>query len=87
MKFTYHDALAYYGIGGAHPGGLSLTKNILKNERIQPSNKILDAWVWYRTNSFFSSKTYKCHVTALDSHPIMLEKAKLRFKQKQLTAN
>ncbi|WP_440706469.1 class I SAM-dependent methyltransferase [Heyndrickxia oleronia] len=84
MKFTYHDALAYYGIGGAHPGGLSLTKNIFKNERIQPSNKILDAGCGTGQTASFLAETYKCHVTALDSHPIMLKKAKLRFKQKQL---
>ena len=30
MKPTYQDALAYFGVSGAHPGGLTLTKFLLE---------------------------------------------------------
>ncbi|WP_248892104.1 hypothetical protein [Bacillus methanolicus] len=29
MSVSYQDALAYYGIDGAHPGGIALTKKFL----------------------------------------------------------
>ena len=38
MSNDYLDLLAYFGIGGAHPGGFALTKSILEDENIQPRN-------------------------------------------------
>ena len=29
LKYTYLDCLAIFGVGGAHPGGLQLTKDTL----------------------------------------------------------
>ncbi|MGE8203947.1 class I SAM-dependent methyltransferase [Heyndrickxia sp. NPDC080065] len=84
MGLSYQDALAYYGVGGAHPGGLSLTKQILKFEKINPSTKILDAGCGTGQTAAYLEETYKCDVTVLDSHPIMLEKAKQRFKYAHL---
>ena len=49
MEFTYLDCLALFGIGGAHPGGLLLTKEILSREKINEKTIILDV-VWYGTN-------------------------------------
>lgn len=43
MKPSYQDALAYYGVNGAHPGGLSLTKYLLQQERITSTTQLLDA--------------------------------------------
>jgi ubiquinone/menaquinone biosynthesis C-methylase UbiE len=84
MKPTYQDALAVYGIGGAHPGGLALTKNILKEENITSRSNILDAGCGTGQTSAFLSKSFRCSVTALDKHPTMIQKAKQRFSNEQL---
>ncbi|QQZ07822.1 class I SAM-dependent methyltransferase [Heyndrickxia vini] len=85
MSYSYQDALAYYGVGGAHPGGLSLTKQIFHNENITPTTKILDAGCGTGQTSAYLAEIYKCDVTALDIHPVMIEKAKKRFKERHLS--
>ncbi|MBL5792479.1 class I SAM-dependent methyltransferase [Bacillus sporothermodurans] len=76
MAYSYQDTLAYYGVGGAHPGGLSLTKQIFHNENITHTTKILDAGCGTGQTSAYLAEMYKCDVTALDIHPVMIEKAK-----------
>ncbi|MEK4222013.1 MULTISPECIES: class I SAM-dependent methyltransferase [Bacillus] len=84
MKPTYQDALAAYGIGGAHPGGLSLTRKILKKENISRRSKILDVGCGTGQTAAFLSKSFRCSVTALDNHPTMIQKAKQRFSDERL---
>ncbi|MCR1834683.1 hypothetical protein NSA56_09745 [Oceanobacillus caeni] len=43
MNNRYLDCLALFGVGGAHPGGLPLTKRILSKEEIDEKQSILDA--------------------------------------------
>ncbi|MGE7625138.1 class I SAM-dependent methyltransferase [Viridibacillus sp. NPDC096237] len=80
MSNAYLDLLAYFGIGGAHPGGFNLTQSILENESIQPNELALDVGCGTGQTSAFLAKRYHCHVTAIDKHPIMIEKAVERFK-------
>ncbi|MBL5771325.1 class I SAM-dependent methyltransferase [Heyndrickxia sporothermodurans] len=87
MAYSYQDTLAYYGVGGAHPGGLSLTKQIFHNENITHTTKILDAGCGTGQTSAYLAEMYKCDVTALDIHPVMIEKAKKRFKERDLPIN
>ena len=42
MLNNYLDLVAYFGIGGAHPGGFTLSQSILMNENIQPFESVLD---------------------------------------------
>jgi ubiquinone/menaquinone biosynthesis C-methylase UbiE len=84
INFTYHDFLAHFGIGGAHPGGLALTIDLLKGERINSNSKVLDAGCGTGQTSAYLSRTYGCHVTALDKHPMMLQKAAQRFRKEKL---
>lgn len=86
-KFTYHDLLAYFGIGGAHPGGLALTKDMLSQEKIKARSKILDVGCGTGQTSAYIAKNYGCDVTALDCHPLMIEKAQQRFIKENLTIN
>lgn len=79
MKPNYHDALAYLGLGGAHPGSLALTKKMVAREKINSNTKILDAGCGTGQTAAYLAKVYTANVTALDLHPIMLEKAKRRF--------
>ncbi len=85
LKSTYQDALASYGIGGAHPGGLHLTKQILQNENISLNTTILDAGCGTGQTSAFLAMEYNCQVTAIDHHPVMVEKAKQRFAREKLS--
>ncbi|MDQ0215333.1 ubiquinone/menaquinone biosynthesis C-methylase UbiE [Oikeobacillus pervagus] len=85
MELNYHDALAMYGIGGAHPGGLKMTKEILENEAFKRETRVLDAGCGTGQTASYIAKNYNCHVIALDLHPIMIKKAKERFKREKLS--
>ena len=77
--YNYHDFLAFLGIGGAHPGGLGLTKKLLEDVEINQDSRILDAGCGMGQTAAYLATTYGCHVTAVDYHPIMIEKARQRF--------
>lgn len=83
--YNYHDFLALMGIGGAHPGGLALTKGLLQNVQIDQYSRILDAGCGTGQTAAYLAKTYGCHVIALDQHSIMLEKARQRFTRENVT--
>lgn len=76
----YLDLLAYFGIGGAHPGGFELTKSILEAERIQPVEAVLDVGCGTGQTAALLAERFHCQVTAIDNHPIMVEKAEERLK-------
>ncbi|MFJ7849711.1 class I SAM-dependent methyltransferase [Peribacillus sp. NPDC097224] len=84
MYHTYLDALAFYGIESAHPGGFDLTSNIMMNERIDTNTTILDAGCGIGQTSHFLAETFKCHIYAVDNHPQMVKKAAQRFQQANL---
>ncbi|WP_193224504.1 class I SAM-dependent methyltransferase [Bacillus sp. B1-b2] len=84
MKPSYQDALAYYGISGAHPGGLTLTKFLLEQESITHQTAILDGGCGTGQTSAFIKKHYPCSVTSIDYHPTMVERARNRFTNENL---
>ena len=84
IKGNYLDLLAYFGIGGAHPGGLDLTKTVLDAENILSSDHVLDLGCGTGQTSAYLARQYNCHVTAIDNHPVMLEKSNHRFQLEQL---
>lgn len=81
---TYLDFLAKFGIGGAHPGGFLLTKNILAQEKILPSSLILDAGRGTGQTAAYLCQEYQANVVGLEINSIMVEKAKNRFQNLQL---
>lgn len=87
MSNTYLDLLAYFGIGGAHPGGFNLTKSIFEKEPILPTESVLDIGCGTGQTAAFLAKKYDCQVTAIDNHPIMVEKARERMKSSQCRVN
>ncbi|ASN07066.1 class I SAM-dependent methyltransferase [Virgibacillus necropolis] len=87
MQLRLGDKLSFLRVGGAHPGGLALTKAFLKNVKIDRNSKILDAGCGTGQSSAYLAKTYGCSVTALDRHPIMLQKARQRFCRENVTAD
>ncbi len=87
MNYTYLDCLASFGVGGAHPGGLQLTKSILSREYIDQETSILDVGCGTGQTSAYIAEKYRCSVTSLDSNNTMLEKAKQRFSSLNLSIN
>ncbi|MGG0847948.1 class I SAM-dependent methyltransferase [Peribacillus simplex] len=85
MNHSYQDALAIFGIEGAHPGGFELTKQLLKNEKIDHTSIILDAGCGTGQTSAYLAKTFLCQISALDNHPEMVKHAKKRFQQAKLS--
>lgn len=81
---SYIDFLAKFGIGGAHPGGFNLTKNMLSQEYITKDSSILDAGCGTGQTAAYLYQQYKAKVTGLEINPIMIEKAKDRFQRLQL---
>ena len=84
MEYTYIDCLALFGIGGAHPGGLQLTKKILSREKINEKTIILDVGCGTGQTSAYMAEKYNGIITCLDHNEMMLEKAKKRFESKNL---
>lgn len=80
----YLDFLSQFGVGGAHPGGLSLTMEVLKNESINPSSYVLDVGCGTGQTAAYLASRYDAKVTGIDIHPIMVEKAKKRMEKGQL---
>ncbi|WP_255584817.1 class I SAM-dependent methyltransferase [Virgibacillus saliphilus] len=79
MDYSYLNSLAQFGVGGAHPGGLKLTRYILSKETLDATMSVLDVGCGTGQTAAYIAKQYQCHVIALDSSEIMLEKAKQRF--------
>jgi SAM-dependent methyltransferase len=79
LNYTYLDCLAILGVGGAHPGGLQLTKDLLAREEIDETMSILDAGCGTGQTSAYIAEQYRCHVTSLDCNKIMVDKARQRF--------
>lgn len=79
-ELTYQDMLALYGIGGAHPGGLALTRNVLGSVQLTEKSCVLDVGCGTGQTSAFVAALFRCKVTALDRHRLMIEKAGRRFR-------
>ncbi|WP_052738041.1 class I SAM-dependent methyltransferase [Bacillus sp. SA1-12] len=77
---NYLKMLSLFGIGGAHPGGLSLTKNIFESEQVPLNINILDAGCGTgQTASYLYQLGYT--ITGLDIDPLMIEHAQMRNQQ------
>jgi SAM-dependent methyltransferase len=73
----YLNLLSLLGIGGAHPGGIALTKAIFESEQLPLDINILDAGCGTgQTTSYLYQLGY--HVTGLDNDRLMIEHAKRR---------
>lgn len=84
LEQTYVDCLARFGVGGAHPGGLRLTKKILSKEAIDHTKFILDAGCGTGQTAAYIAEHYGCQVTSLDYNEMMVEKAMQRFQRLNL---
>ncbi|MGG3887700.1 class I SAM-dependent methyltransferase [Metabacillus fastidiosus] len=81
---TYLDFLSKLGIGGAHPGGINLTKQIFEKENINETSHILDVGCGTGQTAAYLATQYGAEVTGMDISPLMIEKAKNRMAKHQL---
>ncbi|MBD1379035.1 class I SAM-dependent methyltransferase [Metabacillus arenae] len=73
----YIEMLSLFGVGGAHPGGLALTKEILSKLPLNKNVQILDVGCGTgQTIDYLSS--FECPIIGIDSNHKMVEKAKAR---------
>ncbi|NHM33904.1 class I SAM-dependent methyltransferase [Neobacillus terrae] len=81
---TYLDFVSKFGIGGAHPGGIPLTKEILNKEQISSHSSILDAGCGTGQTAAFLYINYGVNVTGLEINHDMVAKALERMASNQL---
>ncbi|RLL46565.1 class I SAM-dependent methyltransferase [Oceanobacillus piezotolerans] len=81
MEGNYLESLEQLGVGGAHPGGLALTKQLLAKEKINKATKILDVGCGTGQTAAYLAEMYGCQISAIDASATMIKKAKNRFRQ------
>lgn len=81
----YLDLIATFGVGGAHPGGFELTKELFINQNINRNTSILDVGCGTGQTVAYLAKKYRANITGIDVNSTMVEKAKARIKQDQLS--
>lgn len=84
QQSKYLDFLAEFGVGGAHPGGIELTKEIFKNENINRMTRVLDAGCGTGQTAAYLASTYGAKVTGMDVNPTMVAKAVNRMRSNRL---
>ena len=84
MTSIYLDFLSKFGVGGAHPGGIQLTKELFKSETITPTTHILDVGCGTGQTAAYLAAQYGAIVTGIDNNPVMVKKAKTRMARYQL---
>lgn len=80
----YLDFLSKFGVGGAHPGGISQTMELFKTEEINKTSRILDVGCGTGQTAAYLNDRYGANVTGMDINSIMVEKAKNRMRKYQL---
>ncbi|KFL81980.1 hypothetical protein TU69_02085 [Bacillus cereus] len=72
---TYIDFLAYYGIGSAHPGGFTLTKQLLAQLPLRQGANVLEIGCGTGKTAAYMAKNFGYKVTAVEKNEIMIQKA------------
>ena len=83
-KYNYFDFLAAFGVGGAHPGGIPLTKEIVEAEQITNHSVILDAGCGTGQTAAYLYNQFGANITGLEINSTMVEKARSRFATHQI---
>jgi SAM-dependent methyltransferase len=86
MTYSYTDLLAIFGIGGAHPGGLPLTRAIFEELNIRKETVFLEVGCGTGQTTAHIKSKYDCQLYAIDNHPTMIRKAEKRLQSLDLHA-
>lgn len=80
MKLSYTDMVAMFGIGGAHPGGLGITKQWVEKINPNPHQKILDIGCGTGQSLLYLAENTASQIIGIDQNVVMLEKSSQRLK-------
>ncbi|HDX9579982.1 TPA: methyltransferase domain-containing protein [Bacillus pseudomycoides] len=80
-QYSYLDFLAAFGVGSAHPGGFTLTKQILAQLSLGPHTKLLEIGCGTGRTASYIVKQYGAAVSAVEMNETMLKKAKKRWNK------
>ncbi|WP_182201412.1 class I SAM-dependent methyltransferase [Paraliobacillus salinarum] len=80
MNINYTDMIATFGIGGAHPGGLSATKYIINQLELDQKERILDVGCGNGQTLEYLAQTLPNPLYGVDRHQDMLSNAKIRLE-------
>ncbi|ENQ3078203.1 methyltransferase domain-containing protein [Bacillus cereus] len=80
-QYSYLDFLAAFGIGSAHPGGFTLTKQLLAQLSLGPYTKLLEIGCGTGRTASYIVKQYGSVVSAVELNETMLQKARKRWNQ------
>lgn len=82
MTYSYTDLLAIFGIGGAHPGGLTLSRAVLSELDISEETELLEVGCGTGQTTALILDQFPCQLYAIDHHPVMIEKTQSRLADK-----
>ncbi len=74
----YHEAIAALGMGSAHPGGFSITREWMKQIEIQKNAKILEVGCGTGRTACALQQHFNCNVVGVDRNEKMIAKAHQR---------
>lgn len=78
-QYSYLDFLAAFGIGSAHPGGFTLTKQLLAQLSLGKHTNLLEIGCGTGRTASYIAKQYGSAVSAVEINETMIEKAKKRW--------
>jgi len=84
-EMNYFELLAWLGIGSSHPGGFPATKHNLENLQVSKDDYVLDAGCGSGLTACYLAKTAGCKIMGIDINPQMIEKARQRAEQENLS--
>jgi arsenite methyltransferase len=73
------------GLETLHPGELEITKELAELCHIGKNSKVLDVASGTGQSAYFLAERFSCHVIGIDASDYMIEKARSKRKQKNLT--
>ncbi|MDC2866567.1 class I SAM-dependent methyltransferase [Bacillus sp. BP-3] len=80
-QYSYLDFLAAFGVGSAHPGGFTLTKQLLAQLSLGPYTKLLEIGCGTGRTASYIVKQHGSVVSAVEMNETMVEKAKKRWNK------
>ncbi|MCM3734913.1 class I SAM-dependent methyltransferase [Bacillus cytotoxicus] len=80
-QYAYLDFLAAFGVGSAHPGGFTLTKQILAQLSLGSHTKLLEIGCGTGRTASYIVKQHGAAVSAVEMNETMLKKAKKRWNK------
>ncbi|MEI4801922.1 class I SAM-dependent methyltransferase [Bacillus sp. FJAT-51639] len=78
---SYLDFLAAFGVGSAHPGGFTVTKQLLAQFSLGPYTKLLEIGCGTGRTASYIVKQYGSVVSAVEMNETMVQKARKRWNK------